>query len=173
MILSVSIIFTLAKMVYLIRVFRQLNFLVTMLITVVNDISYFMILFALFLFTFAESFHVLEVDVSSYGRAPSLLSYFVAVLRCAMGDFSIIHYTMGFDIQDEGPDGQLEYRFNRPQMVFTFVMFMLCSFYIFIIFMNFLIAVIVQSYNKVIQNKEAFDYLQRANMINEREGYFT
>eukprot|EP00356_Strombidium_inclinatum_P006873 CAMPEP_0170499564 /NCGR_PEP_ID=MMETSP0208-20121228/31820_1 /TAXON_ID=197538 /ORGANISM="Strombidium inclinatum, Strain S3" /LENGTH=52 /DNA_ID=CAMNT_0010777171 /DNA_START=10 /DNA_END=165 /DNA_ORIENTATION=+ len=52
---------------------------------------------------------------------------------------------MGFDIQDEGPDGQLEYRFNRPQMVFTFVMFMLCSFYIFIIFMNFLIAVIVQS----------------------------
>ena len=39
--------------------------------------------------------------------------------------------------------------------------------------MNFLIAVIVQSYNKVIANKEAFDYQQRASMINERECYFT
>ena len=39
--------------------------------------------------------------------------------------------------------------------------------------MNFLIAVIVQSYNKVIKNKEAFDYQQRASMIQEREGYFS
>jgi len=33
---SMSVIFTLIKIVYLIRVFRQLNFLVTMFITVVN-----------------------------------------------------------------------------------------------------------------------------------------
>ena len=39
--------------------------------------------------------------------------------------------------------------------------------------MNFLIAVIGESYSKVIQNKEAFDYQQRATMINELESYFT
>ena len=80
------------------------------------------------------------------------MSYLVAVLRCAMGDFSIISMTEGFDIIDD-PDATLEedkYRFSRRRMIFTFVVFILCSFFIFIIFMNFLIAVIVQSYNMVI-----------------------
>ena len=173
-IVAMSIIFTLAKMVYLIRVFRQLNFLVTMLITVIHDIFHFMVLFLLFLLTFAASFHALEVDISLYGRTPPLMAYSIAVLRCAMGDFSIIHMTQGFDLIDD-PEayGEDKYRFTQIRVIFTFCIFILCSFYIFIIFMNFLIAVIVQSYNKVINNKEAFDYQQRAAMINEREGYFT
>mmetsp|Transcript_42439 Transcript_42439/g.65116 ORF Transcript_42439/g.65116 Transcript_42439/m.65116 type:complete len:147 (+) Transcript_42439:2601-3041(+) len=54
--ISVSVAMTLAKIVYLIRVFRQLNFLVTMLMTVINEIFFFMILFAIFIVTFAQSF---------------------------------------------------------------------------------------------------------------------
>ena len=61
-----SIIFTLLKVVYLIRVFQKLNFLVTMFITVVKEIESFMILFSIFVLTFAESFSLIGVDVSSY-----------------------------------------------------------------------------------------------------------
>jgi len=67
---SLSIMFSLIKIVYLIRVFRQLNFLVTMFNTVVNEIFYFMILFLIFILTFAESFHIVGVDIESYGRTP-------------------------------------------------------------------------------------------------------
>jgi len=48
-----SILFSLIKIVYLIRVFQQLNFLVTMLITVVNEVMYFLLLFSAFILTFA------------------------------------------------------------------------------------------------------------------------
>ena len=112
-VVSFSLILTLAKVVYLIRVFKQLNFLVTMLITVVNDIFYFMILFSMFLLTFSMSFEVLEVDMSAYGRTPTLMSYFISVLRCAMGDFSIIHMSQGFDIIDDPKaEGDSKYRFS-------------------------------------------------------------
>ena len=159
---------TLAKVVYLIRVFKQLNFLVTMFILVVREIFYFMILFTIFLLTFAESFHVVEVDISSYGRTPPILAYVVSVLRCAMGDFSIISVDYGFDVIK----GE-EYLFTRQRMLFMFIIFIVCAFFMFIIFMNFIIAVITEAYRKVIKNKEAFDYQQRAMMINEREDYFT
>ena len=159
-IISISILFTLAKVVYLIRVFRQLNFLVTMFITVVNEIFYFMILFTTFLITFAQSFRIVEVDMSVYGRAPAMLGYSISVLRCAMGDFSIININQGFDLITD-PDAETEdekYRYSRLVMNSTVVIFIICCFYMFIIFMNFIIAVISDTYAKVIQKKEAFDY---------------
>mmetsp|Transcript_26614 Transcript_26614/g.40620 ORF Transcript_26614/g.40620 Transcript_26614/m.40620 type:complete len:304 (-) Transcript_26614:2409-3320(-) len=171
---SIITLFGLIKVVYLIRVFRQLNFLVTMFITVVREICYFMILFTIFLFTFAITFNIVEVDIDSYGRVPALVGHFVAVFRCALGDFSMINIWQGFDIE-EGVDanGNILYRHSRQIVMFTFVIFLLCAFLMFIIFMNFLIAVISEAYNKIIQNKEAFDYQQRAMMIYEREVYFT
>lgn len=87
---TVSILLSLIKIMYLIRVFRNLNFLVTMFITVVNDIQNFMILFSIFVLTFAECFHILMVDDTSYGRTPVLFSYFLMTIRSAMGDFSLI-----------------------------------------------------------------------------------
>mmetsp|Transcript_27893 Transcript_27893/g.42183 ORF Transcript_27893/g.42183 Transcript_27893/m.42183 type:complete len:90 (-) Transcript_27893:813-1082(-) len=89
--------------------------------------------------------------MSAYGRTPPILAYVVSVLRCAMGDFSIIHYTMGFDIiENPEIEGDGKYRFSRTIMLFTFMIFFVTIFFIFIIFMNFLIAVISESYSKVI-----------------------
>jgi len=149
MLFSLSIMFCLVKIVYLIRVFRQLNFLVTMFITVVNEIYYFMILFLIFVLTFAESFHIVEVDIIKYGRTPELFAHFINVLRSAMGDFSIIDTNYGFDIMDE-IDGELVFRHSRLIMMFTVVVWIITVFFLFMIFMNFIIAVIGESYSKVI-----------------------
>jgi hypothetical protein len=97
---SFSIMMSLVKIVYLVRVFTNLNFLVTMLITVCSEVVFFMMLFSIFLLTFAECNHIMEVDISAYGRLHPLLSHFLAMLRCAMGDFSVIDPYQGFDIID-------------------------------------------------------------------------
>jgi len=89
-----------------------------------------------------------------------------------MGDFSIINLNYGFDIIDTDVYGEERYRFSRVTMLYTFVVFIICSFFVFIIFMNFIIAVIGESYSTVIKHKIAFDYQQRAMMITEREAYF-
>ena len=95
--LSFSIMMCLVKLIYLVRVFSALNFLVTMLINVCKEVFYFIILFTIFVLTFAEMNHIMEVNVSMYGRIPSLSAHFIAILRASMGDFAIIDPFEGFD----------------------------------------------------------------------------
>ena len=85
---SASIVFSLVKGVYTVRVFGSLNFLVTMIGSVIREVTDFMIIFIIFLGFFAEINHILQVDVTSYGRTPRFFSHFLSMLRCSMGDFS-------------------------------------------------------------------------------------
>mmetsp|Transcript_27885 Transcript_27885/g.42171 ORF Transcript_27885/g.42171 Transcript_27885/m.42171 type:complete len:122 (+) Transcript_27885:1337-1702(+) len=121
-----------------------------MFITVVKEIYYFMILFSIFLLTFAETFHIVEVDIESYGRVPALLAHLISVLRLSMGDFSLINSTMGFDIRELRDDGEMFYFHSKEVMLFTFLLYICSIFFLFMIFMNFIIAVIGESYSKVI-----------------------
>lgn len=114
----------------------------------------FVLIFLIFNLTFAECFHIVEVDVTSYGRMPELLSLAIAVLRAAMGDFSIIDPYVGFDAIDItiDPETGLEmetYRHSRIIVIFTFIIFMASSYLLFMIFVNFIIALIAETYNKV------------------------
>lgn len=83
-----SIMMSLVKIVYLVRVFKSLNFLVTMLAHVCNEVIYFMMLFGIFLLTFAECNHIVQVEINEYGRLPGLIAHLITILRCSMGDFS-------------------------------------------------------------------------------------
>ena len=63
-----TVIFILIKLIYLVRVFKQFNFLVTMITNVVQEIGYFLVMFEMYLLTFAICFHIVDVDIASYGR---------------------------------------------------------------------------------------------------------
>jgi hypothetical protein len=90
MLFCTSLLMCLSKVVYLVRVFRNLNFLVTMISTVVSECVDFMIVFGVFLIAFAEMNHVLEVDIGTYGRVPPLIAHFFNALRTSMGDFATL-----------------------------------------------------------------------------------
>jgi len=94
-----TVIFILIKLIYLIRVFEQLNFLVTMITNVVEQIGFFIVMFSMYLVTFATCFQIFEVSTTPYGRMNKFLSHFFAVVRCSMGDFSIIDMFEGFDVK--------------------------------------------------------------------------
>ncbi len=85
-----TLLFSSITFLYLVIVSSQLIFLAKMLIQVIKDVKYFVILFGIFNFTFAECFHVVNVDISAYGRAPSLMAHSIATLRSAFGDFSLL-----------------------------------------------------------------------------------
>ena len=90
MLFCTSLLLCLSKVVYLVRVFRNLNFLVTMISTVIEEIVDFTILFAIFLFAFAEMNHVLDVDITTYGRVRPIIAHVLNALRTAMGDFATL-----------------------------------------------------------------------------------
>ena len=165
----------LVKIVYLIRVFKQLNFLVTMIITVCKNIVFFMILFSIFLLTFAQCTMLMQVDISAYGRTPSLMAHFIAMLRCSMGDFSLIDPWQSFDTFeiDENDESIKIFNHETVYVNFTWFIWLVSIIFLFMIFMNFIIAVIGGTYTNVIEYKEAHDYQQRLMMLYEREVQFS
>ena len=99
-----SVQLSLFKFLNLTRCFTSLSFLVQMLTTVFNDITYFLLLFLIFLLTFAMCIHVLAVDAGAYGRVPPIFAQVMAELRASMGDMAMLDPYMSFDLYD-GPDG--------------------------------------------------------------------
>lgn len=95
------------------------------------------------------------------------------MLRCSMGDFSLIDPWQTFDTYEFTEDGSIEYTFPMRVVMFTWVIWGISIVFLFMIFMNFIIAVIGDTYDRVIQYKEAHDYQQRLMMLYEREVQFS
>jgi hypothetical protein len=173
-IFCLSILMSLVKIVYLVRVFKSLNFLVTMLSHVVHEVTTFMMLFGIFILTFAECNAIVQVDIASYGRLPGIIAHFIDVLRCSMGDFHVIDAKKTFDIVlGYDDDGNEIYRFSNEIVYFRWILYLISIFYLFMIFMNFIIAVISDSYSSITENKDSHDSQQRVEMIFERELHFS
>lgn len=176
MLFCTSLLLCLSKVVYLVRVFRNLNFLVTMISTVIEEIVDFTVLFVIFLFAFAEMNHVLDVDITTYGRVRPIVAHFLNALRTAMGDFATLDPQQNYDIivdQELDYDDPARWMFSQGLMMFTWAVFAISVFFLFMIFMNFIIAVIGDSFNQVSEYKDAHDYQQRMAMIYEREVHFS
>jgi hypothetical protein len=90
-----------------------------------------------------------------------------------MGDFSLIDPWQTFDTYEFIEDGSIEYTFPMRVVMFTWVIWGISIVFLFMIFMNFIIAVIGDTYDRVIQYKEAHDYQQRLMMLYEREVQFS
>jgi hypothetical protein len=71
----------------------------------------------------------------------------------------------------DDPD-DFTYRHSVRIVLFTFGIFVAQSLLLFMVFMNFIIAVISDSYNDVTKYKVAYDYQERVSMIHEREIFF-
>mmetsp|Transcript_14472 Transcript_14472/g.22440 ORF Transcript_14472/g.22440 Transcript_14472/m.22440 type:complete len:231 (+) Transcript_14472:6150-6842(+) len=92
----------------------------------------------------------------------------MSTLRSAFGDFALIDAKRGFDILDD--DGSP--RFSTMMVNFTFGIYLLQVFTLFMILMNFIIAVISDSYAQVTAYSEGHNYKQRVSLIHEREVQF-
>ena len=76
-----------------------------MVVRVMEDLQHFLVLFLIFVLTFAECYHQLGVDVAAYGSREAddqtfvaVASHILATLRSAMGDFALIDMLQGFDL---------------------------------------------------------------------------
>ena len=69
--------------------------------------------------------------------------------------------------------GSVHYRVSSGLMIFTWVIWLLSTVLLTIIFMNFIIAVISESYTNVSEFKVAHNYHHKAKMIYEFEMHFT
>ena len=110
-----------------------------------------MLLFAIFLLFFAECNQLLGVDRVPYGRTPPILSHFLAMLRCSLGDFAPIDMYQTYDIIiDEDAEDDSKYKHSLVILMVTWLIFLMTALMLTMVFMNFIIAVISDAYGGVI-----------------------
>ena len=146
-----SIMFSLYKIMFLIRTFRQFSFLVQMVITVMKALKWFLCLFFIFVLYFAQCYQILNVDISCYGRIPSIFAHMFATLRASLGDNALIDPYQSFDMYELDGD-EKKYKHSLWIVHTTIVVFLFSTLFLFAMFLNFIIAVIGNAFNEVSAN---------------------
>jgi len=150
----ILVILTFLKINFFLRIYDGFSFLVSMLSGVFKDIKYFIIFFFVFILEFGIIFIILfsAKKIDEYDGI-GIMGYFLMIFRIASGDFATDDY------KDQGS-------FLVP---LTWSLWIIAVFILNIVFMNFIIAVISESYEKVMQKLVAESFKVKANMIVERE----
>ena len=139
------------------RIFEGFSFLVSMLRGVFLDLKFFLSFFAFVVITFSLILSVLMPDASKEYPGTMIFSYIVIAFRTSLGDFEIDDYR-GETIQ------------MKELVWFVWLMLMIIGN---VIFMNFIVAVVSESYEKCMQTQKAQQYCLKCELIVERESIMT
>ncbi|CDW89537.1 UNKNOWN [Stylonychia lemnae] len=146
------------KLFFFLRIYDGFSFLVQMMAGVFKDLKYFLLFFIIFILQFGMIFLVLfkAQQIDEYNGV-NKLAYFLMAFRISSGDFQLDDYHS----QTDG------------LVIFTWIIWLIAVLTLNIVFMNFIIAVISESYERVMQKLVAESFRVKANMIVEREQFFT
>jgi hypothetical protein len=122
-----------------------------MLATVLNDMTSFLYFFGFVVIFFSVLVGIILKDLSEYENVGPV-AYFVIAMRESIGDFDTDSYFKNTDYKIIG------------WIVYVMVMFLGN-----VIFMNFIIAVVGQSYDNCMQRSVAQSFKVKLHMIKERE----
>lgn len=150
---SISVICLYLELFYWLRLFDSLAYYVRMVSETIKDISYFIILLVLCIFTFAHAVFVLnstskQDDQELYGSA----------FGFKPADVIVNQYLIGL-----GEFGTDNYE-NSPNRAMIWVYFILATFLTQLTFLNMLIAIMGDTYARVTENKEQESLKERTNI---------
>eukprot|EP00347_Sterkiella_histriomuscorum_P006293 403353324 len=140
------------------RLFQGFSFLVSMIQAVFYDLRFFISFYTIVLVLYGMMFTLLQIqtqddsDTNLY-EGIDLTGYFIMAFRASIGDFQVDTFN----------------QLNESHIIFAWIIWLSAVLFMNIILLNFIIAVISESYEKVMQKMEAQSYKMRAQLIKERE----
>ena len=150
---TLIILLSFIKLNFFLRIFEGFSFLVSMLRGVFSDLKFFLSFFAFVVITFSLILSVLIPDASKSYPGTSFFAYVIMAFRTSLGDFEIEDYK-----SDE---------IEMKELVWVvWLMLMIIGN---VIFMNFIVAVVSESYEKCMQTQKAQQYRLKCELIVERE----
>lgn len=152
----VVILISLLKTFFFLRIRMSFSYIVTMITSVVIDLRVFLLFFFILILMFSAVFDVISRnDQPEYQHIGPFVGNFMTTLRLSLGDFQ-------FDILSKGHMDQKEH------FLFWVIWVMMVLFSA-LIFLNFIIAEVSNSYQKVKENIDALIYKERASLVMEAE----
>ncbi len=144
------------KVNYYLRIFEEFGFLVQMFITVFRELGFFLLYFGVLLSMFAVMISlILPSDIEGYDGIGSFM-WMVMALQTALLNSDISGYS-----------GNTEY--NILLWIVWFIVVVVGN----IVVMNFIIAVVGDSYSNCMAKREAQSFKVKVDMIIERESAMT
>eukprot|EP00347_Sterkiella_histriomuscorum_P008970 403343034 len=156
---SCMLILVFIKLCEILRVFQGFSYQVSMLKAVFMDLRYFIMLYGFVLIVYGLIFTLLRIKTSSDNieyEGINYFGYFIMAFRASTGDFQIDNF----------------YELEDAHIIFAWIVWISAVLFLNIILLNFIIAVISESYEKVMQKMVAESYRIKAQLIQERESYF-
>ena len=151
---SLLIIFSFAKLLDNLRIFNNISFIVKMLMRVISDLMPFLFLFSGFVLLFSLVVSALEIELENVENDPysGLYRWFAMVMfifRTSLGDFDVDPFT------------------NLPPAtrMIVWAFWLIVVFLNTIIFLNFLIAVISDVYEQVMENRAEEIFQKKASLL--------
>lgn len=142
---------------YYLRIFDRLSFLIQMLISVFIDLRYFLLLYSIFIFTFSLLLCVLiKKTGDDYKGIDSSMALIFIALRTCFGDNDMDAYAINTD---------------NKSMTWAVWLFIIVVGNV--VFMNFIIAVVNESYANCMSKMEAQGFKVKIDMIIEREAHIS
>jgi len=165
--------FILIKTFFFLRMFKELSFLVTMLTHVFEDLKVYLIFYVIMIFQFSMFFTILDLGNFRFSDDPVMravpntitapdkeyyklsraLSHMIIAFRMSFGDFDF---------------GSSTYMDALPNTLY-FISWLLILTVFCIVFLNFIIAEVSNSYQNVKDSLETTILQERGTLINESE----
>ena len=146
----------LLKTFFYMRVVMSFSYIVTMIINVFIDLRVFLLFFTILIMMFSAVFDVISRnDASEYKYISPFAGNMLTTLRLALGDFDF---------------GVLEGdKLNPKQHILFWCIWILMVLFSSLVFLNFIIAEVSNSYQSVKESIDALIYKERAALIREVE----
>jgi len=140
------------KLCFLIRIFTKLAFLVRMLVSVFFDLRYFLMFFLIVVGMFTTLIHIIVDEVEEGYDGIGDFSFFILALRQSVGDYDSSSLVSGSQFK-----------------ILVWILWFLIMIVGNIVFMNFIIAVVSESYENCMERMVQSMQIAKLYMIEECE----
>lgn len=157
--MSLAIIFFCCfKLMELLRVFKEFGMLIQLIQRVIVDSYQFFFFFFCWvaLFSYLMIIAGSQVDMKDYERVGAKLVYGLNTFRNAIGDIQPPVTTYWSEERMKTDPG-----LSMAMILYSWGIWLMNSIFVFIVLLNFLIALISQSYDSVMANQDVWIYRQR------------
>ena len=154
----IALVFTsLVRLFFYMRIIRSFSYIVRMLMSVISDLSVFLVFFAILILMFSLIFDIISRNPSpEYEQVGPLFGNLFTTLRLSLGDFD-------FTVMEE--DDPAKGALSADQHILFWLIWVVTVVFSALIFLNFIIAEVSNSYNRINANIGALVYKERAGLI--------
>jgi len=161
LVLIALIMTTLSKLFFYMRIVESFSYIVTMILSVFRDLTTFLAFYAILIVMFSLIFDVISRNpAGEYALIGPFAGNLFSTLRLSLGDFDF-----GVLAETDAKKGALD----SDQHLLYWLVWLAMVIFSALIFLNFIIAEVSNSYSKINENISELVYQERAKLINEAE----